>query len=97
MTFCFEKKLTRSPTEIICSASSFLTYWAGLQKGSDKEELEEGAGVLKKAVLHFHPQATGDDAGVVLITSTNEDILPGGPVVPNADVHSHAAIVAVSR
>jgi len=48
-------------------------------------------------VLHFHPQATGDDAGVVLITSTNEDVLPGGPVVPNADVHSHAAIVAVSR
>jgi hypothetical protein len=30
---CFEKKLISSPTEIVCLASSFLNYWAGLQAG----------------------------------------------------------------
>lgn len=35
---CFKGKMTRSPTEIICSASSFLTYWAGLQKNRRQGE-----------------------------------------------------------
>jgi hypothetical protein len=30
----FEKKQVKSPNEIICLASSFLTYWAGCQKRS---------------------------------------------------------------
>ena len=54
--FPFEGKLTQSPTEIICSASSFISYWAGLQKESDKECLETGAEILKMAALHFHQQ-----------------------------------------
>jgi hypothetical protein len=29
---CFEKKLIKSPAEIICYACSFLRYWAGLSK-----------------------------------------------------------------
>ena len=45
--FSIEGKLTRSPTEVICLASSFISYWAGLQKGSDKEVLESGADTLK--------------------------------------------------
>lgn len=65
--FCFEKKLTRSATEIICSASNFISYWAGLQKENDKLELEEGAEALKKTALHFHPQAAAEDTGVVLL------------------------------
>ncbi|RCV21769.1 hypothetical protein SETIT_4G164200v2, partial [Setaria italica] len=65
---CFEGKMTRSPTEIICSASSFLIHWAGLQKVEDKENLETGAEALKEAALHFHPmEATTEDTGVVLI------------------------------
>lgn len=59
------KQANRQERQIL--ASSFTTYWAGLQKGSDKEELEEGAEALKKTALHFHPQAPGDDAGVVLL------------------------------
>ncbi|RCV39865.1 hypothetical protein SETIT_9G004500v2 [Setaria italica] len=52
---CFKGKMTRSPTEIICSASSFLTYWAGAE-------------ALKEAALHFHPtEATAEDTGMVLI------------------------------
>jgi hypothetical protein len=53
---CFERKKIRSPTEIICSTSSFLKYWAGLQKGEEKEMLEVGAEALKNAALHHHPQ-----------------------------------------
>jgi hypothetical protein len=54
--FAFEGKIIRSPTEIICLASSFISYWEGLQKGNDKESLEAGAEILKKAALHFHQQ-----------------------------------------
>lgn len=64
---CFEGKLISSPTEIICSASSFISYRAGLQKGSGQEELAAGAEALKTAALHFHPQDTGEDAGTVLL------------------------------
>ena len=65
---CFEKKkLIGSPTEIICLASSFLKYWAGLQAGQDKEDLESGAMALLKTTLHFHAQAQGDDTGLVLL------------------------------
>jgi hypothetical protein len=67
---CFERKKIRSPTEIICSASSLLKYWAGLQKGEEKEMLEAGADTLKNAALHHHPreQEQGESrAGTVLL------------------------------
>jgi hypothetical protein len=32
MQYILKKKAIRSPTEIICLASSLLVYWAGLQK-----------------------------------------------------------------
>ena len=57
--YSFEGKLTRSPTEIICSASSFISYWAGLQKGGDEKMLEDGASILKQAAPHFHPRSEG--------------------------------------
>jgi hypothetical protein len=53
-----------SPTEIVCLATSFLLYWAGLQKEEDKGALEMGAGALKEAALAFHPQIQPrDDQG----------------------------------
>jgi len=64
---CFEKKAIRTPTEIVCSASSFIKYWAGLQTGRNKEELEAGAAALLKTVLHFHTQASGNGAGIALL------------------------------
>ena len=41
MEFASRKKMIRSPTEIICSAYLFLSYWASLQKQEDREQLEE--------------------------------------------------------
>ena len=35
---CFEQKLISSPMEIVCLASSFLNYWAGLQAGQKQKE-----------------------------------------------------------
>nr|TKW33031.1 hypothetical protein SEVIR_2G206300v2 [Setaria viridis] len=65
---CFDKKIIRSPTEIICSASLFLIYWAELQKEEDRMKLEEGAEALKVAAPHYHPQeAPADDTGTVLL------------------------------
>ena len=66
-TCCYEKKLIKAPTEIICLASSFLKYWAGLQAGHNKEDLEAGAAALLKTALHFHAQAHGEDTGMVLL------------------------------
>ncbi|KAG2637580.1 hypothetical protein PVAP13_2NG541000 [Panicum virgatum] len=60
--------VVRSPTEIICLASSFIFYWAELQMEEDKAKLEAGAEALEKAALSFHPQeAQAEDAGVVLL------------------------------
>jgi hypothetical protein len=58
---CFQRKIIRYPTEIICSISSFLKYWAGLQKEEGKAVLEAGAEVLKNAALLHHPR--GQDQG----------------------------------
>ena len=67
-SICFEDKKCRSPTEIICLASSFLSYWAGLQKPQGKLELMMGAEALKNTALSFHPQeAPPEDAGLVLL------------------------------
>ncbi|RCV45768.1 hypothetical protein SETIT_9G479600v2 [Setaria italica] len=65
---CLEEKIIRSPTEIICLGSSFLSYWAGLQTPEDKACLEMGAEVMKGTALHFYPQeANPNDTGMVLL------------------------------
>jgi hypothetical protein len=68
-TIHFEKKSIRSPTEIICLASSFIIYWAGLQKESDRQALEAGTEAMKEVALHFHPtqEAGAVDNGAVLL------------------------------
>jgi hypothetical protein len=67
---CFENKRVRSPTEIICSTSAFLKYWAGLQDEEGKLLLETGAEALKNAALLHHPQGPDRDeprTGTVLL------------------------------
>jgi hypothetical protein len=44
----------KSPTEIVCSASSFISYWSGLHKQGDQLDLQEGAAAMKEAALFFH-------------------------------------------
>jgi hypothetical protein len=53
---CFEGKRVKSPTEIICVICSFLTYWAGLLKDDLKEQMTQGAEVMKTTALFFHKQ-----------------------------------------
>jgi hypothetical protein len=36
MQSALKKKKIGSPTEIICSAASYITYWAGLKKMKQK-------------------------------------------------------------
>ena len=67
-SICFDKKMIRSPTEIICLASSFISFWAELQAEEDKKVLEDGGAALKIAALSFHPkEARADDSGLVLL------------------------------
>ena len=44
---CFEKKLVRSPAEIICFALSFVSLWAELHRQEHRVALEAGAEALK--------------------------------------------------
>lgn len=67
---CFEKKLIRSPAEMICYACSSLKYWAGMQNEETKVAIESGAEVLKEEALRLHAvsnregQAQDDGTGV---------------------------------
>jgi len=62
-----EKKI-RSPTEIVCLASSFLLFWAELQQLEVRGSLVAGAEALKNMALHLHPQGgVPREAGRVMI------------------------------
>lgn len=50
----FGNKIIRSPTEITCSISSFVTYWADLQKVEGQESLKDGAEALKETALQLY-------------------------------------------
>jgi hypothetical protein len=66
---CFDKKSVKSPNEIICLASSFISYWSVLHKQGDKQDLEDGAQALKEAALlvHQHQTAAAQTVGVALL------------------------------
>ncbi|OEL14871.1 hypothetical protein BAE44_0024110, partial [Dichanthelium oligosanthes] len=67
-SICFDYKKIRSPTEIICFAASFISFWAELQAEGDKMLLGGGAEALKEAAMSFHPQeAPSEDTGMVLL------------------------------
>jgi hypothetical protein len=53
---CFDNKRMKSPTEIVCLICSFLTYWAGLLNEGLKEQVIQGAEVIKSTALYFHKQ-----------------------------------------
>jgi hypothetical protein len=66
---CFEEKSVKSPTEIVCLASSFIMYWAGLHQEGERLDLEAGAEALKATALHFHQRrdSTVEDDGAVVL------------------------------
>lgn len=51
---CFEKKLIRSPAEIVCYSCAFMMYWAGLQSENDQTNLLAGSVALQQEALHHH-------------------------------------------
>jgi hypothetical protein len=65
----FEKKPLKSPTEIVCLASSFIMYWAGLHQEGERLDLEAGAEAMKATALHFHRRRDSgvEDDGAVLL------------------------------
>jgi hypothetical protein len=52
----FDKKRVKYPTEIVCLICSFLTYWTGLLEEDLKDQVIQGAKVVKAATLFFHMQ-----------------------------------------
>lgn len=69
---CFDDKIMKSPTEIVCMIYSFLSYWAGLQRPKLGQQMEIGVETMKTTALQFHHQvhyrgATNDTKAWVLI------------------------------
>jgi hypothetical protein len=54
---CFEGKLIKSPIDLICYATVFMKYWAGLNTDADQEAIRRGADALIN-------MATGSQMGV---------------------------------
>uniref|UniRef100_A0A453HD08 Uncharacterized protein n=1 Tax=Aegilops tauschii subsp. strangulata TaxID=200361 RepID=A0A453HD08_AEGTS len=49
----FEKKLIKTPFEIVFSICSFLLYWTGLQQGGDIDKLRSGAKMIRASTMHL--------------------------------------------
>jgi hypothetical protein len=55
---CFEGKLINSPIDLICYATVFMKYWAGLNSDTDQDAIRRGANALID-------MATGTQMGVL--------------------------------
>lgn len=51
---CFEGKLIRSLVELICTACSFLTHWAGIHNETDGAMLRSASAGLQEEALRVH-------------------------------------------
>lgn len=49
----FEKKLIKTPFEIVFSMCSFLLYWTGLQQGGDADKLRSGAEMIRASTMQL--------------------------------------------
>jgi hypothetical protein len=72
-SICFDKKNIKSPAEIICMSSSFLMFWAGLQKPEDKANLEAGAVDMKESALWVHVQSALPEGTRVVMLQKKEE------------------------
>uniref|UniRef100_A0A453F4E2 Uncharacterized protein n=1 Tax=Aegilops tauschii subsp. strangulata TaxID=200361 RepID=A0A453F4E2_AEGTS len=43
----FEQNILKTPFNVVYAACGFLTYWAGLMAGDDREAMERGAKMLR--------------------------------------------------
>jgi hypothetical protein len=53
---CFEGKLIHSPVELICYATVFIKYWAGLHNPADRDLLIGGAKALTREATNLMPR-----------------------------------------
>jgi hypothetical protein len=65
----FEKHILRSPSEISFFSISLMLYWAGLQEGSDKACLADGAAKLASSVFAGRITSAGPSS-MLMITGT---------------------------
>uniref|UniRef100_A0A453GN63 Uncharacterized protein n=1 Tax=Aegilops tauschii subsp. strangulata TaxID=200361 RepID=A0A453GN63_AEGTS len=49
----FEKKMIKTPFEIVFSMCSFLLYWTGLQQGEDAKKLRAGAEHIRAGTMQM--------------------------------------------
>lgn len=70
---CFDKKIIKSPLEILCHASSPMIYWAGLYDEMEREQLVEGANLMLKVAKEVLGKQTAHQVDRLLLQDTQED------------------------
>ena len=73
--YLFRFFFTKSPTKIVCLASSFMSFWAELQDGGNVKVLEDGAEVLKATALLSIPRCRKMVVQVGLFLADTEVLL----------------------
>lgn len=68
---CFDKKLIRSPIEIVYHARALMRFWAGLYQEVDKKTVEDGVNLMLKVAMKIlaekHAPDANDDGGAPAI------------------------------
>jgi hypothetical protein len=74
---CFEKKMIKSPFDIIFSAYALMKYWACLSQGSSHEAIKEGVGLMVQTAIKL---LKAQDGGRNMKT-----LADGGATQPDSD------------
>jgi hypothetical protein len=64
---CFDKKVFKSPLQILCHASSLMIFWAGLYDEMDRDQLVEGANLMLKVAKEILARQTARHVNQLLL------------------------------
>lgn len=72
-TTCFDKKIIKSPLEILCHVSALMIFWAGLFSEMDRDQLIEGANLMLKVAKEVLARQTARHVNQLLLQDGQED------------------------
>ena len=70
---CFDKKIIKSPLEILCHANALMVFWAGLYAEMDRDQLIEGANLMLKVAKEVLAKQTARGVDQLLLQDDQSD------------------------
>ena len=77
----FEKKLIKSPLEIVCHAGALMIYWSGLYAELDQDQLVEGANTMLRVAKEILVAQTTRQVNQLLLQDGESSEHDGDPNV----------------